>query len=86
MVSGEDLTVYEYLVTKLKTEIEQLYTTHLKEMGRKKKRREQALQAEASAKAWGFGLGAILFSESDPCSSPLALRHWPGPFHNRKGV
>jgi len=36
--------------------------------------------------AGGFGLGAKPFSESAPCSSPLALRHWPGPFHNRKGV
>jgi len=35
-VSGEDLTVYEHLVTKLKTEIEQRNITHLKEKGRGK--------------------------------------------------
>jgi len=32
----------------------------------------------------GFGLGTEPFSQYAPCPPPLALRHGPRPFQNRK--
>jgi len=61
----------------------------LKEKGRKKKRREQALPAIAgrrSAKAGGLEQEAKEINKSAPCPPSPAQRHFgPGSFSHKKG-